>query len=61
MRVAELPLQTAGEFTLTVGGVFTVKVPDPEPVHPFESVTVTLYVPAVEAEIDWVVAPVFHE
>ena len=61
VRVADPPLQTAGEFTLTAGGVFTVKEPEPEPVHPFESVTVTLYVPAVEAEIDCVVDPVLQE
>ena len=33
--------QTSGLLTETVGFGFTVNVPDPEPVHPFVSVTVT--------------------
>src|ERR1041385_5273768 len=33
--------------TETVGFGSTVRVPEPEPVQPFVSVTVTLYVPAV--------------
>ena len=33
--------QTSGLLTDTVGFGFTVKVPDPEPVQPFVSVTVT--------------------
>src|SRR5882672_6461969 len=38
----------------------TVRMPEPEPVQPFVSVTVTLYVPAVLVEIVEVVAPVLH-
>ena len=41
VNVPDVPLHTATEFTVTEGGVFTVSVPDPVPVHPFESVTVT--------------------
>jgi hypothetical protein len=33
--------QTSGLLTLTVGFGSTVKVPEPEPVQPFVSVTVT--------------------
>ena len=33
--------QTSGLLTETVGFGFTVKVPEPEPVQPFVSVTVT--------------------
>ena len=41
----------AGEFTVTVGFGFTVKVPDPLPVHADPtSVITTEYVPAVVAE-----------
>jgi hypothetical protein len=43
-----------------VGGVRGMILPDPEPVHPFVSVTVTLYVPAVLVEIVDVVAPVLQ-
>ncbi len=39
----------------------TVRVPVPEPVQPFVSVAVTLYVPAVLTLIVEVVAPVLHE
>src|SRR5258706_6848922 len=52
--------QTSGLLTETVGFGFTVNVPDPEPVHPFVSVTVTEYVPAVLSLIVAVVAPVLH-
>jgi hypothetical protein len=53
VRVAEDPLHTVPErLTVTDGGAFTVNVPDPEAEHPFESVTVTVYVPAAETEID---------
>src|ERR1043166_3694885 len=45
----------------TVGSGLTVNVPVPEPVHPFVSVTVTLYVPAVLVLIVDVVAPVLQE
>jgi hypothetical protein len=47
-------------LTATVSDGFTVKVPEPEPVHPFVSVTVTLYVPAVLELIVDVVAPVLQ-
>jgi hypothetical protein len=47
--------------TATVGFGLIVKVPVPEPVHPFVSVTVTEYVPAVLVLIVDVVAPVLHE
>ena len=53
--------QTSGLFTETVGFGFTVRFPEPEPVQPFVSVTVTLYVPAVLSLIVEVVAPVLHE
>jgi hypothetical protein len=33
--------QTSGLLTLTVGFGFTVSVPEPDPVQPFVSVTVT--------------------
>ena len=52
---------TSGLLTETVGFGFTVNVPEPEPVQPFVSVTVTLYVPAVLSLIVEVVAPVLHE
>ena len=42
VNVPEVPLHTATEFTVTDGGVFTVSVPDPVAVQPFESVTVIL-------------------
>src|SRR5258708_33212814 len=47
-------------FTETVGFRLTVKVPEPEPVQPFVSVTVTEYVPAVLVLVVEVVAPVLH-
>src|SRR5205809_822702 len=53
--------QTSTFAIETVGFGFTVSVPEPVPEHPFESVTVTLYVPAVLVEIVEVVAPVLHE
>src|SRR5258706_217170 len=51
---------TSGLLTETVGFGFTVNVPDPEPVQPLVSVTVTEYVPAVLVLIVEVVAPVLH-
>jgi hypothetical protein len=53
-------VHASGLFTETVGFGSTVSVPEPEPVQPFVSVTVTLYVPAVLVEIVEVVAPVLH-
>ena len=53
--------QTSGLLTETVGFGFTVNVPVPEPVQPFVSVAVTLYVPAVLVLIVEVVAPVLQE
>src|ERR1041385_7795124 len=50
--------QTSTLPTETVGFGSTVRVPSPEPVQPFVSVTVTLYVPAVLVLIVEVVAPV---
>ena len=47
--------------TDTVGFGWIVNDPVPDPVHPFESVTVTLYVPAVLVLIVDVVAPVLQE
>src|SRR5258706_43489 len=52
--------QTSGLLTETVGFGFTVNVPEPDPVQPFVSVTVTEYVPAVLVLIVEVVAPVLH-
>src|SRR5258706_15049860 len=43
---------TSGLLTDTVGFGFTVNVPEPEPVHPFVSVTVTEYVPARKGVVD---------
>ena len=60
VNAADVPLQTAAEFTITVGRALTVSVPEPVPVQPFESVAVTLYVPPVLALIDDVVAPVLQ-
>ena len=54
------PWQTDELFTETIGLGSTVSVPEPEPVQPFVSVTVTLYVPPVLVEIVEVVAPVLH-
>ena len=51
---------TSGLLTETVGFGSTVRVPEPEPVQPFVSVTVTLYVPAVLVLMVEVVAPVLH-
>ena len=53
-------MHTPGLLTETVGLGSTVNVPDPEPVQPFVSVTVTEYVPAVLVLIVEVVAPVLH-
>ena len=52
--------QTVGLLTETVGFGSTVSVPVPDPVQPFVSVTVTLYVPAVLVLIVEVVAPVLQ-
>jgi hypothetical protein len=52
--------QTSALLTPTVNEEPTVKVPEPEPVQPFVSVTVTLYVPAVLVLIVDVVAPVLQ-
>ncbi len=54
------PTHTVSFGTLTVGfGRFT-KAPEPDPVQPLLSVTVTEYVPAVLVLIELVVAPVLH-
>ena len=42
VRVPDAPGQASALLTETVGFGSTVKVPDPEPVHPLVSVTVTL-------------------
>jgi hypothetical protein len=42
VRVAATPPHTEGLLTETVGLGSTVSVPEPEPVQPFVSVTVTL-------------------
>ena len=41
VNVAEVPEQTSGLFTETVRLLLIVRVPEPEPVQPFVSVTVT--------------------
>jgi hypothetical protein len=53
--------QTSTAAIETVGFGLAVRVPVPEPVQPFVSVAVTLYVPAVLVLIVEVVAPVLHE
>src|ERR1051325_6299320 len=53
--------QTSTLAIETVGFGSTVSVPEPEPVQPFVSVTVTLYVPAVVVLIVWVVPPLLNE
>ncbi len=58
---AELPAHASLLFTDTVGFGFAVNVPDPDPVQPFVSVTVTEYVPVVLGPIVEVVAPVLQE
>ena len=61
VRVAGNELEHAvGLLTETVGFGSTVSVPVPDPVQPFVSVTVTLYVPAVLVLIVDDVAPVLH-
>src|SRR5258706_11722814 len=55
-----VPAHTSGLLTETVGFGLTVNVPEPEPVQPFVSVTVTEYVPAELVLIVEVVAPVLH-
>ena len=52
--------QTSTFAIETVGFGSTVSVPSPDPVQPFVSVTVTLYVPAVLVLMVEVVAPVLH-
>jgi hypothetical protein len=61
VSVAEKPEQASGLLTETFRFSSTVSVPEPEPVQPFASVTVTLYVPAVLVLIVEVVAPVLQE
>ncbi len=41
VRVVEFPAQISGLFTRTPTPAFAVNVPDPDPVQPFVSVTVT--------------------
>ncbi len=60
VNVAELPEQTSALLTDTLSCAFAVNVPEPDPVHPFVSVTVTEYVPDVLVLIVAVVAPVLH-
>ena len=48
------------EDKLIANAALTVKTPEPLTVHPFESVTVTVYVPPVDVVIEEVVAPVFQ-
>ena len=45
---------------VTIGNGFTVNVDEADAVHPFEFVTVTVYIPAVPEVIPDVVAPVLH-
>lgn len=52
--------QTATFPTETVGLGSSVRVPEPDPVHPLVSVTVTEYAPAALVLIVEVVAPVLH-
>ena len=54
-------VHTSGLLTPTVREEPIVNVPEPEPVQPFVSVTVTEYVPAVLVLIVDVVAPVLQE
>ncbi len=60
IRVPVAPGHTVSFGTVTVGfGRFT-KAPEPDPVQPLLSVTVTEYVPTVLVLIELVVAPVLH-
>ena len=43
-----------------IGKGLTVKVPEADVAHPFESVTVTVYDPPVDVVMEEVVAPVFQ-
>jgi hypothetical protein len=43
------------------GSGFSVSTPEPVPVQPFASVTVTVYVPAALTVMFDVLAPLFHE
>jgi hypothetical protein len=54
VRTATVFEQTVGELTDTFGFGLTVRVPEPEPVQPLMSVTVTLYVPGTLRLIDCV-------
>src|SRR5215468_10818083 len=49
VRVAELPAHTVAEFTATIGLGLTVRLPQPLPVQPLASVTVTQYWPTTLA------------
>src|SRR5215471_5125344 len=49
VSVAELPAHTVAEFTDTIGLGLTVRLPQPLPVQPLASVTVTQYWPATLA------------
>jgi hypothetical protein len=50
------------EETITgAGGELMISVFEDDPVHPFEPVTVTVYVPAIVTGIVEVVAPVDHK
>ena len=60
VNVAAVPEHDEGLLTETVGFGLTVRVPEPEPVQPFVSVTVTENVPVVLLLIVDVVAPVLH-
>lgn len=60
VNTAELPEHTSALFTETLMPAFAVKVPAPDPVQPFASVTVTEYVPDVLVLIVDAVAPLLH-
>jgi hypothetical protein len=54
VRTATVFEHTVGELTVTFGFGLTVNLPDPVPVQPLVSVTVTLYVPGMLTLIDCV-------
>ncbi len=54
------PVHTVSFGTVTVALALLNKAPDPDPVQPLLSVTVTEYVPTVPVLIELVVAPVLH-
>jgi hypothetical protein len=61
VKVVVAPEQIVSLFTATVGAGVTVTVPVPVPgVQPDPKEYVTIYVPAVVAVMDEVVAPVDH-